>query len=92
MRESFDMVGLIDVVIAITLLECCALVVYRRSTGRGVSPRDVAVNMLSGLCLMLALRCMASDAGFAWVAACLVAAGAAHFSDIAMRWRRGVVA
>jgi hypothetical protein len=88
MRESIDMASLVDIVIAITLIECCVLVAYRRSTGSGVALPDFVVNMVSGLCLMLALRCMAVDAGTALVAAFLVAAGVAHFTDIAMRWRR----
>jgi hypothetical protein len=78
---------LIDAVIAFTLLECAALMVYHRFTGKGVSVRDFLANMVSGLCLMLALRCLARDAGGPWIAAFLLAAGAAHGIDLWMRWK-----
>ena len=80
---------IVDLVIALTLIECAALAFYHRATGRGVAPRDFLINMASGLCLMLALRCLARDAGAAWVALFLLAAGLAHGTDIWMRWRRG---
>jgi len=79
---------LIDLVIAITLVECVALALYHRSTGHGVAPRDYLANLASGLCLMLALRCLAREAGAAWTAGFLVAAGLAHATDLWMRWRR----
>ena len=88
MIESFSIAQIIDAVIVFTLLECVALVVYHRSTGRGVAMRDFFANMVSGLCLMLALRCFATDAGAVSVALFLLAAGLAHGIDILMRWRR----
>jgi hypothetical protein len=78
----------IDLVIAFTLVECVLLALYHRVTGKGVAPRDFGMNMLSGLCLMLALHCLARDAGAAWIALFLLAAGIAHGTDIWMRWRR----
>ncbi len=89
MIDSIATVQVIDLVIVITLVECLGLTLYQRVTGRGVAPRDFLVNMVSGLCLMLALRCLARDAGATWVAMCLLAAGLAHGTDIWMRWRRG---
>ncbi len=88
MIETFGIAQIINAVIVFTLLECVALAVYHRSTGRGVALRDFFANMVSGLCLMLALRCLASDAGTASVALFLLAAGAAHAVDILMRWKR----
>jgi hypothetical protein len=79
---------IIDAVIALTLVECAALAAWRYRTGTGPTLDDVGLNLLSGLCLMLALRALARDAGSAWVAVCLLAAGAAHFTDLARRWRR----
>ncbi len=89
MNDSPLIALLIDLVIVFTLLEGAALVVYHRITGKGVAPRDFALNMASGLCLMLALRCLAHGAGAAWVALFLVAAGLAHGTDLWLRWRRG---
>lgn len=88
MIESFGIAQIIDAVILFTLVECVLLVVYHRSTGRGVAMRDFFANMVSGLCLMLAMRCLATDAGAASVALFLLAAGGAHGVDILMRWRR----
>lgn len=88
MIEGFGIASLIDAVIVFTLIECIVLVAYHRSTGKGVAPRDFSVNMVSGLCLMLALRCLATDAGVAWVVVFLAAAGFAHGIDILMRWKR----
>jgi hypothetical protein len=79
---------LIDAVIAITVLECLALAVFNRRTGAGVAFPDFLAAIASGLCLMLALRCLARDAGPAWVALFLVAAGVAHGADLRLRWRR----
>ena len=92
MKESFGIAQIIDLVIAFTLVECAALALYHRSTGKGVALRDFLMNMVSGLCLMLALRCLVRDAGAAWVALSLLAAGLAHGTDLWMRWRRGASA
>ena len=88
MIDSFSIAQLVDAVIAFTLLECAALVAYHRVTGRGVAPREFVLNGVSGLCLMLALRSLARDAGAVWVALFLLLAGAAHITDIVLRWRR----
>ena len=88
MSESLNLASLIDAVIAFTLIEGAALVLYHRVTGKGVAPREFLANLVSGLCLMLALRCIAHDIGTAWIALCLLAAGAAHGTDLWMRWRR----
>jgi hypothetical protein len=89
MNESLVLATLVDAVIAFTLIECAGLVLYHRATGRGVAPREFFANLVSGLCLMLALRCLVRDTGSAWVAVCLLAAGLAHASDLWRRWHRG---
>jgi hypothetical protein len=89
MNDTFGITQIVDLVIAFTLIECAALALYRRATNKGVAPRDFLANMASGLCLMLALRCVVRDAGTAWVALFLLVAGLAHGTDIWMRWRRG---
>lgn len=88
MISAFTLAQLIDAVIAFTLIEGLLLVGYQRVTGKGVAPRDFLANLVSGLCLMLALRCLARDAGSTWVALWLLAAGAAHGGDMVTRWRR----
>ena len=86
--NPFSIASLIDAVIAFTLVECAALTLWHRVSGTGVAPRDFALNLLSGLCLMFALRCLARHAGSAWIALFLLAAGIAHAADIVRRWQR----
>ncbi|MEP7296622.1 MAG: hypothetical protein ABI702_10550 [Burkholderiales bacterium] len=75
--------------IVVTLVEGLVLLVLHHASGRGVTPRDFLLNMISGLCLMLALRALVRDAGVLWIALCLLAAGVAHVTDLWMRWQRG---
>jgi hypothetical protein len=88
MNESSVIAQVIELVIAFTLIECIVLALYHRATGKGVAPRDFVANVVSGLCLMLALHCVARDAGAASVALFILAAGIAHGTDLWMRWRR----
>jgi len=79
---------LIEIVIAFTLLEGVALTLYHRITGKGVAAREFAANLLSGLCLMLALRSVLAGSGWGWTALLLMAAGAVHAMDLWRRWKR----
>ena len=80
--------GLIDTIIAITLLEVAILLLYHHQTKRGLMPRDYLLNVLSGLCLMLALRCVLTGSVWYFMAAFLTAAGLAHVADIILRLRQ----
>jgi hypothetical protein len=80
--------GLIDLVIALTLVEALALALYHRRTGRGMAPLDFMPNLGAGLALMFALRATLSAAGWGWVAAGLMLAGLAHATDLRRRWQR----
>ncbi len=77
--------GLVDTIIAITLLEVALLLAYHHQTKRGLAPRDYLLNVLSGLSLMLALRCSLAGSAWFFIAAWLTVAGATHVADIAMR-------
>ena len=83
---------LLDAVIAFTLLEGVALWLYHATTGRGLAPRDYALNMVSGLCLMLAVRTALGDSPWPWIAVCLAGAGLAHGLDIWRRFQRQRIA
>jgi hypothetical protein len=78
----------VDLIIGFTLLEGLALALYFHSTGRGVAPAQFGVNLASGLCLMVALRCAMNAAAPLWIAAWLLAAGLAHGIDLWRRWQR----
>ena len=79
---------LIEIVIAVTLLEGVALTVYHRISGKGVAPREFAANLVSGLCLMLALRGVLAGSGWGWTALLLLGSGLVHASDLWQRWKR----
>lgn len=79
---------LLDAVIVFTLLEGAALWLHHAVTGRGLAPGDYALNMLSGLCLMLAVRVALGASPWPWIAVCLLGAGLAHGLDIWRRYRR----
>jgi hypothetical protein len=88
MIDAISSSQLIDLVIAVTLVECGALIFYHRMTRRGLAPNDYLLNLAAGLCLMLALRSALADAGWMWIVLCLMAAGLAHGTDMWIRWRR----
>jgi hypothetical protein len=79
---------LIDLILACTVLEAAALVLWHRQTGRGLSPTAIAVMLLPGVCLMLALRAALAGSAWPWVPAALAAALVAHLTDLRNRWRR----
>ena len=79
---------LIDIVIAVTLIECTALLVFYQVKKRGLAPGDYLLNLVSGLCLMLALRCALTDSAWTWIAFWLMASGLAHGTDLWRRWHK----
>jgi len=85
--EGLSSATVIDLVIGLTLFEGLALALYHRRTGKGVPVGDFAVNLVSGLCLMLALRAAVADAAWPWIGLWLGGAGLAHAADLARRWQ-----
>ncbi|MBE7220795.1 MAG: hypothetical protein INR64_20195 [Caulobacteraceae bacterium] len=81
--------GAIDVILLLVGLEALALVLWHRATGRGPAPRAILAMLAAGFFLMLATRLALGDAGTGLIAACLLAALAAHVGDLAARWPRG---
>ena len=80
--------GLIDTIIVVTLLEVAALLAFHHKTKRGLTPRDYLLNVASGMCLMLALRCALLGNSWYLIAALLTGAGVAHTADIAWRLKQ----
>jgi hypothetical protein len=78
---------LVEFIIALTVLEAVALLAYHRLTGKGLSPGHYALNLASGLCLMLAVRSVLLDHDWRWTVLCLSAAGLAHGTDLWRRWQ-----
>jgi hypothetical protein len=79
--------GVVDVILLLVVLEASFLIIHHRVTGRGIAPASFLWNLLSGACLMLAVRAALVSAWWGWVAACLAAAGLAHLADLLRLWR-----
>jgi hypothetical protein len=79
-------VVIVNIAIVYTLLEAVFfMLVYFRS-GRCLHPKDYLLNLISGLCLMLALRAALASA-WPLVPIFLMLSGAAHGYDILIRLR-----
>ncbi|MEL6375342.1 MAG: hypothetical protein AAFR04_15400 [Pseudomonadota bacterium] len=76
-----------DLILALLALELLALAVYRWRGGLRLRMRDVVPNTLSGASLVLALRVALTDGPVWALAAWLLAAFAAHLTDLALRAR-----
>lgn len=87
MTDLLNGSGLIELIIAITVFEGVALTLYHRLTGKGVALREFAANLLSGLCLMLALRNALLGQSGGVTALFLSASGVIHASDLWRRWK-----
>jgi hypothetical protein len=73
-------------ILALTLLEILALVLYRSVTGKGPALADILPNILAGSFLLLAWSL--SSTYWLYAAAALLGALAAHGTDLARRWRK----
>ena len=78
--------GLIDVVLAATLLEWMALEMWWRITGKGLDPIELRLVLLAGLALMLAVRTVLMSLPWFVTALLLSAAGLVHLADLRRRW------
>jgi hypothetical protein len=85
--EFFSGTGLVEFVIAITLVEGVLLSLWNLRTGRGIPVRDVWAMLVPGIWLMLALRSAMAAEGWLITALYLLAAGFSHASDVLRRQR-----
>jgi hypothetical protein len=88
MQLTDIVVLVVDGVIVLTVIELFALALLHRRTGRGVTPNEILLNVLSGLSLMVALRIALSELPLILVLGALVCAGIFHSLDLLRRWRR----
>lgn len=87
MTELLASGRIVDLILATMVLEGIVLIAYNRRTGRGVAPVDLLINLLAGMCLLLALRAALTGLSWRWTAAWLAAALLAHLADLWRRWR-----
>jgi hypothetical protein len=78
----------VDLVLALMVLEGALLFWLRRRSARGVPVGEMLAFLLAGACLLLALRAALVGASWPWVALPLAGAFAAHLTDLGLRWRR----
>lgn len=83
-----SLTSLVDLAIAITLVEAIVVFGWWKFTGDGPEPMGWMPNLAAGLLLMVALRLASVDAPVAWIVLCLSASGVAHGVDLARRWPR----
>jgi len=75
----------VDIAIGFILIETAALWAFHIITGRGLAIRDFLLTVLSGLSLMLALRCALTPGLWPGMALFLITAGLAHGADLRAR-------
>jgi len=75
----------VDIALALMLLEAVGLWAYRRARSQAFPAADVAWNLAAGACLLLALRAALTQAAWPWVALFLTAALIAHIGDFRRR-------
>jgi hypothetical protein len=78
---------IVDLILAMVVLEALVLLTYRFVRGRGVPAVGLLTTLLAGGFLLLALRSALIESPWIWTAAWLAAALLAHVADIAERWR-----
>jgi len=88
MIELFTSGRVVDLILIFIFLEAVFIAIHRGKTGRGVRLREVASGILSGVFLLLALRCALVGERWPWIATWLLAALIAHFADLAGRRTR----
>jgi hypothetical protein len=86
-KAIFTSGRIIDLILAIMVIEAAALMIYRSRTGRGIPAIGLFVNLMAGAFLLMAARSALVEAPWTWTAAWLAAALAAHIADLAQRWR-----
>ena len=86
MSSLFASGRIIDAILAFTVLEGALVIWYRRRTGRGPPPAEFLCTLVSGLCLLSAVRVALSGAWWGVLALCLLASLIAHLAYLRVRW------
>jgi hypothetical protein len=87
LEQAFVSGRIVDLILMLVMAEAIGLVVLWTFARRGVPPRALLANLVSGAALMLAVRSALLDAPWTQVAAFLSLSFLAHLADLAGRWR-----
>lgn len=88
MADLFATGRIIDLIIALVVLEALALLGLRRLARRPSDVLALLPTLASGLLLLLALRAAIADLEWQLIGAPLALALVAHLVDLRVRWRR----
>lgn len=77
----------LDLILLGMALEGASLTLLFRTRGKGVPPGALWPNLLSGMCLLLAMRAGLAEAWWGWVSLPLLGALAFHVADLRRLWR-----
>jgi len=77
-----------DIAIGFIVVESLLLCLLYVLRGWGLAPSEYGLTVLSGLFLMLALRCALTPDGWPGMGVFLIAAGLAHGADLRRRFRQ----
>lgn len=78
----------VDLALAITALELVVLGALRAFTRGGLPLHAWALNLVSGLLLMLAVKTTLAQTAWYWPALCVIGSGVVHSADLWWRWHR----
>lgn len=87
MAQLFENGRIVDLILALVVLEALLLSMLWVRTSRGIPPVPLIVNLAAGAFLLLALRAALTDGGTMAVGGFLMLALPAHLADLALRWR-----
>ena len=81
------MIGIVDAILCLIVLEAAALLALHRLTGRGLPPRTAMSTLVPGFFLLLAMRLATGGSPWFMVCGALFLALCAHAADLRTRWR-----
>lgn len=88
MQSLIESGRIVDIVLAVLVLEVFLLAFWHRRTGRGIAVLPAVLNAGAGGSLALALRAALTGGGWQWVTVWLLCALVFHSADLARRWSR----
>jgi hypothetical protein len=88
MADLFATGRIVDLIIALVVLEALTVLVLSRLAPRSMDFLALLPTLASGLLLLLALRAAIAGLGWQLIAAPLALALIAHLVDLRVRWRR----
>lgn len=87
MAALFESGRIVDLILALMILEAAALVALARAFPGRIRLAGLLFNLAAGACLLLALRAVLNDAGWPVAGAWLALALVAHLADLNQRLR-----